>query len=897
MKFEDLLKDLWMFDFEVTQFDWLLVCINYTTNEEIIFHNDTPNKVYEFIQKNPILIGHNARYYDQYILKAILSGYSMSEIKALNDNIITGGQGFEFNFDFREPLAIWDTMQDIVPQKSLKEIEANLLLDITESTVSFDIDHLWTKEEYEEMLYYCRADVNALRPLFDARKGYFETKFDLCLLSNIEPRYNVGLTNAKLCAKFLEATKIDRTDERDYVIPKTIDTNYVDKRILEFFNKIYDDSISSEDLFSRKLEFEEHGMPSVVSWGGKHGALPNFIFEQEKEPDMILINADFESLYPHILALEEYNTISRNIKDKKKYYNTLQNRLKLKHEGKKKEQLALKLVLNTTYGCLLNQYNDLFDPRGARSTCINGQLLISELTERIYQIGDVQLVQVNTDGIMVKLPKSKLDTYYKVCDDFAKKVKINLEYDIIEKIIQKDVNNYILIMKDKDKYKIKAKGGYFSNLPNLSMDENKNIKSEYVPNFKTNTMAIVSEALARNLLLDTPIEETINNCNNVNMFQIVNHIGNTYKKLIQRLPTGDIELQHNNRIYNTKEPTGTIYKVKPNGREDSLANQPPNPIIDNKNELTIDRIDKRWYIKIAKQRVNDFRGVKRMEDYKKDELLKYCEEHNIPTDKKMKKSEILKIIENVNAEKEERNEKKMLNIYQKINELRKSVRKHKFIMDKELPSNLGSGEYASIGQYYDVIQDACIDFGLDFSWETTNIESFEKGLFKPQGKPEQHVWTVKCLATFTDIETGDKKEYTEIASGSDICDKGVSGASTLAFRNWFDKNFSPKNNDDETVGDEEPKTEAPKVPTYIPPQKKETIKEEVVNTPQKEESDETKAEEIAERIMKIRDLLGNDTYGASVINAITSGNYESADILEWNLKTQNKLDSLQPFEE
>ena len=69
-----------------------------------------------------------------------------------------------------------------------------------------------------------------------------------------------------------------------------------------------------------------------------------------------------------------------------------------------------------------------------------------------------------------------------------------------------------------------------------------------------------------------------------------------------------------------------------------------------------------------------------MEDYKKDELLEYCEEHNIPTDKKMKKSEILKIIENVNAEKEERNEKKMLNIYQKINELRKSVRKHKFII-------------------------------------------------------------------------------------------------------------------------------------------------------------------------------------------------------------------------
>ena len=170
--------------------------------------------------------------------------------------------------------------------------------------------------------------------------------------------------------------------------------------------------------------------------------------------------------------------------------------------------------------------------------------------------------------------------------------------------------------------------------------------------------------------------------------------------------------------------------------------------------------------------------------------------------------------------------------------------------------------------------------------------SFEKGLFKPQGKPEQHVWTVKCLATFVDIENGDKREYIEIGSGSNICDKGVSGASTLAFRNWFDKNFWRNNNDDENVVNEEVKTEAPKVPTYVPPQKKEAIKEEVVNTPQQQDSDKVKAEEIAEKIMEIRELSGNANYGASVINAITSEDYTSADCLEWSLKIQDKLDSL-----
>ena len=540
-------------------------------------------------------------------------------------------------------------------------------------------------------------------------------------------------------------------------------------------------------------------------------------------------------------------------------------------------------------------FNPLYDNLQGFSICTTGQLFILQLIHDLQKIPTLEMVSANTDAVAYTVEEKYKQDVHTILHNWEKLTGLELEQDKIVKIIMRDINNYVeIVQTGENDYQVNYKGGVFTGKHKFKWDKDKKIfHYEFKDDLKSNSLTIIAEAVLKELLFNIPVEETINKCDDIFRFQQISHLGSTYEKMIQRLPSGDVELQKNNRVYAGLEPTGTIYKVKPNGREDSLANQPPNPIIDNKNELTIDKIDKRWYIKIAQQRVNDFRGVKRMEDYKKEELLKYCEEHNIPTDKKMKKSDILKIIENIN---EERNEKKMSNIYQKINELRKCVRSHKFIMDKELPSNLGSGEYASIGQYYDMIQDCCVNLGLDFSWETLDVVSFEKGLFKPQGKPEQHVWTVRCLAIFTDIETGDSKSYTEIAIGSDICDIGVSGASTLAFRNWFDKNFSPKNNDDENIENEEIKTEAPKVPTYIPPQKKEVIKEEVVNTPQKEESDETKAEEIAERIMKIRDLLGNDTYGASVINAITSGNYDSADCLEWDLKTRNKLDSIQPFE-
>ena len=620
----------------------------------------------------------------------------------------------------------------------------------------------------------------------------------------------------------------------------------------------------------------------------------------------ILENWDVGSLYPNLIRIFGYS--SRNQKDKQAYVDLLLMRMKAKHNQLTDDflkplgltngdlKIGLKLPLNAYSGALRAKFNALYDPVQGFNICATGQMLILQLIHNLREVPTLELVSANTDAVMYMIEDNHKEEAHAILHDWEKLTGLELEEDKIVKIIMRDVNNYVSINQVGDNdYEIHYKGGVFTGEQKFKWDkEKRRFNYKFEDSLDSNSFTIIAEAVLKNLLFDTPVEDVINNCNDIFRFQMISHMGSTYVRMIQRFPDGDVELQHNNRIYAGLQPTGVIYKIKSNGREDSLANQPTNPIIDNKNELTIDKIDKKWYINIAKQKINDFKGVKRLKAYKKEELLEYCKEHNIPTDKKMKKDDIIKIIEDMQDKKEECKEeiKEMKNVYQKINEVRRTVREHQFVMDKELPTNLGGGEYASIGQYYDVIQDSCVRLGLDFSWEVLEVTNFERGLFKPQGKPEQHVWTVKCLATFTDIETGETKTYTEIASGSDIADKGVSGASTLAFRNWFDKNFSPKSNDDENPISDEPKTEVPKVPTYIPPEKKEAIKEKVVAEPQKQDSDAEKGQVIAERIMKIRDLLGNDSYGASVIAAILKENYTSADIMSWNLTTQNKLDSL-----
>ena len=430
----------------------------------------------------------------------------------------------------------------------------------------------------------------------------------------------------------------------------------------------------------------------------------------------------------------------------------------------------------------------------------------------------------------------------------------------------------------------------------------------------------------------------------------INRLKNSYED-------GDIELQRNNRIYAGNVPRGTIIKVKPDGRRDSLANCPTNPIVDNGNECTINDINKQWYIDFTNEKYIKFIGGRLLEEYKKDELLELAnDEYHLNIDKKTKKSELIKIIkeykktltnkvqydnidsvkgDEVNMTKQELEDKlkekensefelatrlqqsmsqneELVNkikelkkgddnmeetayakLAKKLNEFRKNIRKREFILDKELPSNLGGGEYYSINQIYDAVQEESIKVGLDFAFDINDVISFDKDCIKPSGRPPIHLATVKCTASFTDIDTGVAKTYTTIGQGSDTMDKAVSGASTMAFRTWFYKNFTPKNGDDETlVPEETEKSELPKVPVYIPEQKKAEIKEEVVKQEQHEDSDEEDIKNICENIMKVREKLNDNEWGTKTLDKIMSGKCTSVDLMEIDLKVKNKMEKV-----
>lgn len=573
-------------------------------------------------------------------------------------------------------------------------------------------------------------------------------------------------------------------------------------------------------------------------------------------------------------------------------------------------------------------------------------MLILQLAHDLKEVPTLELVSANTDALMYMIDEEYKEQAHEVLHNWENLTGLELEEDKIVKIIMRDVNNYAEIVQVGDNdYEIHYKGGELTRGEHKFKwnKEKKIFEYSYKPSLKSNSMSIVSEALLKKLLFDIPIEETINKCNDIFRFQIISHLGSTYEKCVQESPDGDIELQRNNRIYAGNVPRGTIIKVKPDGRRDSLANCPINPIVDNGNECTINDINKQWYIDFTNEKYIKFIGGRLLEEYKKDELLELAnDEYHLNIDKKTKKLELIKIIkeykktltnkvqyynidnvkgDEVNMTKQELEDKLEKSISQneqlidkikklekgddnvgesdyaklakKLNEFRKNIRKRGFILDKELPSNLGGGEYYSINQIYDAVQEESIKVGLDFAFDVNDVISFDKDCIKPSGRPPIHLATVKCIASFTDIDTGVMKRYTTIGQGSDTMDKAVSGASTMAFRTWFYKNFTPKNGDDETlVPEETEKSELPKVPVYIPEQKKAEIKEEVVKQEQHEDSDEEDIKNICENIMKVREKLNDNEWGTKTLDKIMSGKCTSVDLMEIDLKVKNKMEKV-----
>lgn len=564
------------FDFEVFKYDWVLVSTDMLTDEETIIINDK-EKLEQFVKDNEsdLLIGFNNSGYDNFIAKGIIMGldpYHISDIIIRQKNSNRLWRMGDWN-------SVNMTTYDVsfgLGFSSLKENEAYLGMSIDECPIPFDIDRPLKQDEMELVIEYCRRDNRATKVLFEKTKADFETKVYLLSEFNLGREYlNKGTQT--IIEKVLGAeTRVREKDEFDGFDFTQLNLK-IDKykEIIDHFSKEI-----SEDYKSIGYKMKIADVNHYFGIGGIHGALSNFRYDGE------LMLIDVEGYYPSMMI--EYDWFARSIpQDKKHLYAKMKADRSVLKKTNTKLSNAYKLVLNTTYGCYKYPYTNLFDPRMSNNITIGGQVMLVDLIEQIEPY--CKLVQSNTDGIII-IPKDK-DKILELISEWESRTKMKMEVSYGDRIIQKDVNNYILRMSDG---KIKAVGGYVR---------------QYNGRGVRRTMSVVDKAIVEYFMHDVSIEDYIESNNDLLDYQIISKVGKTYDRVFFEKDGEKHLTNFVNRAFAGHEPC-RLYKQKEGKNQELVANHPKNTLIwnDDLELFDIYKVDKSWYIDMANRRVKDYLG-------------------------------------------------------------------------------------------------------------------------------------------------------------------------------------------------------------------------------------------------------------------------------------------------
>lgn len=595
---------IWGYDFECySRISWWCVTfINYKDRNNIITIINNRQLLIQFyeLHKDEIFVSYNGRQYDTGIFKGILDGMNVGYV---NDKLIKEGKKpFQVVKNHKNyPLNDYDA---ILKDKSLKQLEAFMGDDIRETEVDFNIDRPLTEAEIEQTKIYNIHDVSELLKVLDACWNDFEGQLDIIELYGLDMSYFTK-TKVQLAAKILNAVdQHTMDDEFDICLPDTIRLSDKYKFIPEWYmnpkNWRYKEHLHSEDdQHNNQLTCIVAGIPHVFAWGGCHGADDiQSIFEG------IILHADVSSMYPTTDI--EYNLLSRKFKNPDDFRMMRDFRLKLKAEGNSKNK-ALKPMINGIYGASKDRNGAIYDPLMANLTCIFGQMFILDLIDKLEPY--CRLLQTNTDGIFVLCEsEEQKNKVIEITHYVGERLRMEFEIDEYTKLIQKDVNNYIAIMKNGE---VECKGSMVKY--NNPID---------------NDLPILNDAVRNYLAYDIPIEKTINECDELIKFQKVIKLSSKYKEVWYgaalsgkskdgsvKISGIDRELLKNkvHRVFASNRPSdGSIYKLKIEKGVKSyekFANTPDHLFIDNEDihaKSIPTYLDREYYINEAKKRVSMF---------------------------------------------------------------------------------------------------------------------------------------------------------------------------------------------------------------------------------------------------------------------------------------------------
>ena len=516
----------WVMDYETLKNFFCAVFTHYKTDETKVFIvHDLQNDFESFyhflgqnIQNKEYHISFNGLNFDAQITEYILQYYEdwkdssgcliANNIYRKAQEVINKSKNREW-FDFYEKdmhipqvdvfrINHWD---NAAKRSSLKWIQYSMDWENLQDMPIHHTEQIITMDQVDMIVGYCKNDV------LSTKKILYKSSGQISLRKTLTKEYDINLTNASepkiakeifldLLSKEMGIKKYDLKQSRtihsqvnisELILPYVNFKQYNLKCLHNYFKSVVVEPDKTKGALSYTVL--EKDISIDFGLGGVHGATKPGIYKSSE--DYVILSVDVKSYYPNLAIKNNWapQHLDKNIFCKK-YGWFYEERVLIPKSDIR--NYVYKIILNGTFGLSNDKHSFLYDLAYFMSTTVNGQLSLMMLYEDIMSIGDVKPLMLNTDGLEMLVPRAKVTECIELCKKWETLTKLSLDYDTYEKLIIRDVNNYIgvhefkevskdeyndllksssypLIKKENDTYyhaKIKCKGQFeFENIP------------------------------------------------------------------------------------------------------------------------------------------------------------------------------------------------------------------------------------------------------------------------------------------------------------------------------------------------------------------------------------------------------------------------------------------------
>lgn len=307
--------------------------------------------------------------------------------------------------------------------------------------------------------------------------------------------------------------------------------------LLAYMKTVYVYHTTKSD-FSKEITF--YGTTYTLACGGIHTKdIPVVLDSNDK---VVYKHFDYNSYYPSIIV--SYEIAPKHL-NKRIFVNMVKyfrdTRVKCKHtkdeDGfvikgvpNKIAAEALKIVINSIYGKFGSDKFFLYDRFAQLQVTINGQLMTMTLVEEL-ELNGIHVISANTDGIVIKLPRDKMDIFDDITKRWNETNKMGADSEDYKAYYARDVNNYFAVWPDG---KVDAKG---------ALDP-----KQYLKDLKKGyDMPIVATAVFNYLYKGIPVMETLRNHNDILDFCKTQNVGRQFNVVYTKIVNGKPESVYSQR--------------------------------------------------------------------------------------------------------------------------------------------------------------------------------------------------------------------------------------------------------------------------------------------------------------------------------------------------------------